>query len=191
MRRIPRSVILRPLIVAVVSATSFSSLSAQPSTVILVRHAERATEPQNDPVLTDAGKHRAEALKQVLRGAGVTSVVTTHLQRTQLTAKPLMETLGLAPIVVRAGGGTSHIDSVAATVRRQPAGSVVLVVGHSNTIPAIVGALGGPKLEDLCDAQYSMLYILEYPAGGTGPRFIEARYGTGDPPNAAECRAMR
>ena len=162
---------------------------AQPSTVILVRHAERGTEPANDPVITEAGTQRALSLKEVLRGAGVTSVVTTHLQRTQLTAKPLMETLGLTPIVVRAGGA-GHVDSVAATVRRRPAGDVVLVVGHSNTIPAIVGALGGPKLPDLCDGQYSKLYILEYPASGP-PRFIEANYGAADAPDAAGCRAMR
>jgi broad specificity phosphatase PhoE len=173
------------------SALLSTAALAQPSTVILVRHGERGTEPQSDPVLTDAGTQRAQALKQVLRGAGVTSVITTHLQRTQLTAKPLMDTLGLTPVVVRAGGGASHIDSVAATVRRQPAGSVVLVVGHSNTIPAIVGALGGPKLADLCDAQYSMLYILEFPPGGGAPRYIEGRYGAADASDAGNCRAMR
>ena len=171
---------------ALLSATA----GAQPSTVILVRHAERATEPTGDPALTDAGKLRADALKEVLRSARVTSIITTHLQRTQLTAKPLGDSLGIAPIIVRAGGA-GHVDSVAAMVRRQPAGAVVLVVGHSNTIPAIVGALGGPRLQDLCDAQYSMLYILEYPSGGGAPRFIEGRYGTADPPDAAGCRSMR
>ena len=171
-------------------ALALSSAGAQPSTVVLVRHAERGTEPANDPVLTEAGTQRALALREVLRGAGVTSIVTTHLQRTQLTARPLMETLGLTPIVMRAGG-TAHVDSVAATVRRRPPGEVVLVVGHSNTIPAIVGALGGPKLPDLCDGQYSMLYVLEFPASGA-PRFIEARYGAADPPDAGACsRSMR
>ena len=179
-------------ILALSAAVLFSTGAlAQPSTVILVRHGERATEPANDPVLTDAGKARAAALKDVLRGARITSVVTTHLQRTQLTAKPLMESLALSPIVVRAGG-TGHADSVAATVRRRPAGDVVLVVGHSNTIPAIVGALGGPKMPDLCDGQYPMLYILEFPPGGGAPRYIEARYGAADAPDGANCtRSMR
>jgi broad specificity phosphatase PhoE len=178
------------LFILTVLATS-SVAFAQPSTVILVRHGERAAEPTNDPVLTDAGGQRALALKEVLRGAGVTAVVTTHLQRTQLTARPLVESLGVTPIVVRAGG-TGHVDSVAAAVRRRPAGEVVLVVGHSNTIPAIVGALGGPKLPDLCDGQYSMLYVLEFPPGGGAPRFIEARYGAADSPDAANCaRSMK
>ena len=172
-------------------ALPLSSAGAQPSTVILVRHAERATEPANDPILTEAGTQRAQALKEVLRGAGVTSVITTHLQRTQLTAKPLAETNGLSFIVVRAGG-SGHVDSVAAAVNRRPAGDVVLVVGHSNTIPAIVGALGGPKLPDLCDMQYSMLYVLEFPSPGARPRFIEARYGAPDAADAAGCaRTMR
>ena len=167
-----------------------SAAFAQPSTVILVRHAERAAVPAGDPVLTDAGTQRALDLKEVLRGAKVTSVITTQLQRTQLTAKPLGESLGITPVIVRAGGA-GHVDSVAAAVMRRPTSDVVLVVGHSNTIPAIVGALGGPKLPDLCDTQYSMLYILEYPAGGGAPRFIEARYGAADPPDAAGCRSMR
>lgn len=169
-----------------------STAGAQPSTVILVRHAERAAAPAGDPLLTDAGTQRALDLKEALRGARVTSIITTHLQRTQLTAKPLGDASGLSPIVVRAGGPTAaHVDSVAAAVKRRPAGDVVLVVGHSNTIPAIVTALGGPKLPELCDGQYSMLYVLEFPTAGP-PRFIESRYGAADAPAAANCsRTMR
>src|SRR5687767_2263889 len=168
------------------------SAVAQPSTVILVRHAERAAAPANDPVLTDAGSQRAKDLAEALAGAKVTSVVTTQLQRTQLTAKPLMETTGLTPIVVRAGGGASgHADSVAATVMRRPAGDVVLVVGHSNTIPAIIAALGGPKMPDLCDGQYSNLFVLEYSAGAA-PRLIKAKYGAADAADSDACaRPMR
>jgi len=182
---------LAPLVAVCVFAGA-STAFAQPSTVILVRHAERAAAPANDPILTEAGSQRALDLKEALRGAGVTSIITTHLQRTQLTAKPLSHVNGLSYIVVRAGGPPAvHIDSVAAAVKRRPAGDVVLVVGHSNTIPAIVGALGGPKLPELCDGQYSMLYILEFPAAGP-PRFIESRYGAADAPDAANCtRTMR
>lgn len=166
--------------------------SAQPATVILVRHAERAAAPANDPILTDAGNQRAIDLRDALLAAGIKTVITTQLQRTGLTAKPLSDTLGITPIVVRAGGPTAaHVDSVAAAVRRRPAGDVVLVVGHSNTIPAIIGALGGPKLADLCDNQYSMIFVLEFPAHGAA-RFIQARYGASDPPGADQCsRSMK
>ena len=186
---------MRGALLHLISLTLVASVStaaaAQPSTVILVRHAERAAAPANDPILTDAGTQRALDLKKALRGAGVTSIVTTQLVRTQLTAKPLADANGLTFIVVHAGGPTpAHVDSVAAAVKRRPAGDVVLVVGHSNTIPGIVGALGGPKLPDLCDSQYSMLYILEFPASGP-PRFIESRYGAADPPGPDCQRTMR
>lgn len=167
------------------------ALLAQPSTVILVRHAEKSTTPANDPDLSPAGVQRARDLAAVLADARVNAVVTTQFQRTQLTAAPLAQASGLTPTVVRAGGGGSHPDSVAAAVRRRPAGDVVLVVGHSNTIPAIIAALGGPKLPDLCDAQYATLFVLEL--GGTGPpRLIKSRYGAPDAPDADACsRTMK
>ena len=180
---------IRTIAVALLGA---ATVGAQPSTVILVRHAEKATAPANDPVLTADGTQRALDLATALAGARVTSVITTQLQRTQLTAKPITDPLGRAPIVVPvAAPVAAHVEAVAAAVRARPAGDVVLVVGHSNTIPAIVGALGGPKLPDLCDPQYSMIFILEFSANAP-PRFIRASYGAADPPNSDAClRTMK
>ena len=75
-----------------------------------------------------------------------------------------------------------HIADMVATIMGRPAGDVVLVVGHSNTIAKIVGALGGPKIPDLCDSQYSTMFILEM-NGGKSPRLIRATYGKEDPPD--------
>lgn len=164
--------------------------AAQPATVILVRHAERAAAPANDPVLTEAGMARAQALKAAIAGAGVSAIITTHLQRTQLTARPLADSLGLALIVVRAGSPLqAHLDSVAAAVKRQAAGSVVLVVGHSNTVPGIIGALGGPRMPDLCDSQYASLFVLNMTAAA--PRLIQATFGAPDAPGETCARSMR
>ena len=164
-----------------------ATAAAQPSTVILVRHAEKAAAPANDPVLSAEGAQRAADLAVALASAHVTSVVTTQLQRTQLTAKPVLDAIGKAAIVVPVSSPVSaHVDAVAAAVRARPAGDVVLVVGHSNTIPAILAALGGPKLPDLCDGQYSVIFILEYPAAGA-PHLIRAKYGAADPAGAESC----
>lgn len=172
------AVLLLPLFFA-------SAVLAQPSTVILVRHAERATEPRADPLLTPEGQQRARDLAAALADANISAIITTHLQRTQLTAKPLGDAIGQAPILVRAGG-PAHADSVAAAVMRRPAGAVVLVVGHSNTVPAIIAALGGPKMPDLCDAQYSNLYVLELKPGSAA-RLIRAKYGAPDAPDNDAC----
>ena len=171
--------------------TTASIAAAQPTTVILVRHAERAAEPRSDPILTEAGAQRARHLLAALRYAGVTSIITTQLQRTRLTALPLADSLGITPRVVRAGGMpvSAHADSVAAAVRARGPGEVVLVVGHSNTIPAIIAALGGPRFADLCESQYASLFILELGAGGA-PRMIHATFGAADPPQAEDCNSM-
>ena len=181
---------MRRLLIIVPMLVAASAALAQPSTVILVRHAERAAEPRADPLLTAEGQQRALDLAAALSGANVSSIITTHLQRTQLTAKPLGDAIGQTPIVVRAGG-PGHADSVAAAVMRRPAGDVVLVVGHSNTVPAIIAALGGPKMPDLCDGQYSNLYVMELKAGAA-PRLIKAKYGAPDAPDSDACnRTMK
>jgi broad specificity phosphatase PhoE len=187
MRRVRQLFVLLALPAIANSIFSEPALG-QPATVILVRHAERAATPAGDPVLTEAGMQRAADLAAALAGARVTAIITTHLQRTQLTARHVMEAIGQTHIVVRAGGPIqAHVDSVAAAVRRRPAGDVVLVVGHSNTIPAVIAALGGPAMPDLCDNQYSSMFILEFPASGAPPRLIKAHYGAADPPGSETC----
>ena len=162
-----------------------AALHAQATTVVLVRHAEKAPAPASDPLLSEAGQARATALAAALADAGVQAVIVTPFQRTRLTAAPLLEKRGLVPQVVTTT--PTHVADVARAVREHK-GHVVLVVGHSNTIPAIVGALGGPKLPDLCDAQYAQLFTLVIPEQGT-PSLVRSQYGTPDAPTAGECAA--
>lgn len=161
---------------------------AQPATVILVRHAEKASATERDPVLSEAGVQRAKDLAAALADAGVGSVITTQLQRTRLTAADVIAATQLTPIVVTAGGPT-HAADVAAAVRARPAGEVVLVVGHSNTVNAIIGALGGPRMGDICDSQYSNLFIMQL--SGTTPKLVRARYGKADPADPSCVNTMK
>ena len=179
--------LLRLLAVAAI-AVAPAALPAQATTVILVRHAEKAPAPASDPLLSEAGQARAAALAEALADAGVQVVITTPFQRTRLTAAPLAEKRGLAPQTVAVS--PTHVADVARAVREHK-GKTVLVVGHSNTIPAIVGALGGPKLGDLCDAQYAQLFTLVIPEQGT-PSLVRAQYGAADAATAGDCaRTMR
>ena len=178
---------LAMVVVAIGLLSGAATASAQPSVVILVRHAERAKTPPDDPGLTPEGMQRARDLATVLAGTHVGVIVTTQLKRTQLTAAPIAEKTGAKSIIVPTGTREVHADSVAAAVRRVAAGEAVLVVGHSNTIPAIIAALGGPQLPDLCDAQYSNLFVLVF-SGTAPPRFIQSGYGVADAPDAASCR---
>src|SRR5688500_5493658 len=149
--------------------------SAQASTVVIVvRHAERAP-GSGDPPISEAGQARALALAEVAKAAGISAIITTQLQRTIQTAAPLAKSLGITPVVVNTQGDIAkHAADVAAAVR-QHAGRSVLVVGHSNTVPAIVAALGGPKFPDLCEPEYDSLITLVIDAAG-GVRTLKTRF---------------
>ncbi|HZI77430.1 MAG TPA: histidine phosphatase family protein, partial [Gemmatimonadales bacterium] len=68
--------------------------------VIVVRHAEKAATPKENPPLSPAGEARAQALLEALRDAGLTTIITTDQQRTRLTAAPLLEALHLQAQIV-------------------------------------------------------------------------------------------
>jgi phosphohistidine phosphatase SixA len=170
-----------------VGAASEAARVALPPVVFVVRHAEKAPEPGDDPGLSAEGRARAAALQAALADAGVSAVVVTPRRRTSQTAAPLAAARGLTPEVVPFGAGVAeHAAAVAAAARRH-AGGAVLVVGHSNTVPAIVAALGGPRLGDLCDAAYATLFVVRPAAGGVPASVARAAYGPADPPGAAAC----
>jgi broad specificity phosphatase PhoE len=164
----------------------FAGCAAPMTTVILVRHAEKAAEPKADPPLTDAGAARAQLLVEQLTGMPITAVLSTGFARTQATAAPIAAKLGLTTQIVDARA-PDHPQQVAKDVLANHRGKTVLVVGHSNTVPDIVAALGAPKPRDICDQEYDNLFIVRVPA--SGPATVESKkYGT---PSADEsCRAM-
>lgn len=159
-------------------------------TVIVVRHAEKVDESK-DPLLSPTGQARAEALALALANARIDAVITTQLQRTKLTAAPLVKSRGLTPIVVDATADAKvHAKAVAAAVLARPAGEGILVVGHSNTVPAIVAALGGPEGLAICDNEFTTLFVLTIPASGP-VRVVRGTYGAPDPPGADGCRSVK
>jgi broad specificity phosphatase PhoE len=182
----------RPLTALVATLLMLAGVPARsnpPTLILLVRHAEKGAEPADDPPLSAAGAARAQALAAALRDARVTAVITTQLRRTRDTASPLATARGLTPEVVPVAHDAvaAHVDAAVAAIRRHP-GAVVLVVGHSNTIPAIIAGLGGPRMPEICDSAYSNLFILQL--GGGEPRLVQTHYGLSDPPPGPDCRMM-
>lgn len=162
----------------------------KPQVVVLVRHAEKAEAPAGDVTLNDAGQARAEELAIALAEARVDTIITTQFRRTRDTAAPLARSLKVTPVVVQAGSETAaHAKAVARAVL--DGGRSVLVVGHSNTVPAIIGALGGPAMAELCEAEYANLFTLVL-VPGQPARLIHGHYGAQDAPAAGDCvRGMK
>ena len=133
------------------------ALAAQPAkTVILVRHAERAGGMSADVGISEAGRCRAEALARMLADANVKRIYTSEVARTQQTAEPLAAKLQIRPDVVPA----QDVEGLVAKLRAGPPDEVVLVVGHSNTVPEIVKLLGGGSVPPIGDNEYDHLFIL-------------------------------
>ena len=142
------SVVALAIVSACATAQKLTVDPAAPglTTVYIVRHAEKSTMVASDPDpdLTSVGQRRAEALASRLGTAGVTAIIATQFKRTQETAQPLAAALRIQPEIIPAGARSSS-DSVAAAVLRHRGGKI-LIVGHSNTIPGIIEALGGPRM---------------------------------------------
>lgn len=120
--------------------TNGSEAESPPTRVFIVRHAEKATDGTNDPPLLPEGLVRADCLAQVLSDVKVTHVFSTDLQRTALTVQPIAAANERQVQTLPA----SDVESLAETLRGLPAGSVVVVAGHSNTIPLLTASLGAP-----------------------------------------------
>ena len=166
------------------------SAAAQDATVvILVRHAEKVTPdpPDHDPALTAEGRARAQALVGALADAGVDAIVTSQWRRTRQTAAPLAAHLGLTPAVLSTDGAKDYPAAVAEAIRARYSGQTVVVVGHSNTVPQTVAALGGPSGLTICDAHYDDLFVVTLGRGGRAAGLVRARYGAPSPRAGPGC----
>jgi 2,3-bisphosphoglycerate-dependent phosphoglycerate mutase len=133
------------------------------TTFILVRHAEKATTGDSkDPMLSDAGLARAQALAKLLDKQKVNAIYSTNYHRTKDTVKPLAEAKGVE----------------VQTYEKQPAfeemiaknkGGVVVICGHSNTTPVFANLLlGTSQFSNYEDSDYGNILIVSVTAIGKG-----------------------
>lgn len=147
------------------------------TTVIFVRHAERTAEPADDPLLSLAGQQRAAELARQLVDAdvvaGIDAVYATPYRRAIDTAKPLADALGL-PITSYDAADT---ETIMEQIVRKHKGKIVLVIGHGNTLPALIGNMGASKKVPVIDKnEYDNIYIVSIPWFGK-TKTIRLRYG--------------
>lgn len=128
----------------------------EPAALYLVRHAEKIADSKDPDVeLSDQGKATAQALAAFFRERGLDAIYATHLRRTQQTALPLATARGLELRVLPAGDTERLVAHL-----HQACGQHVLVVGHSNTVPAIAQAFGAEAFE-IGEAQFGTVWMRE------------------------------
>ena len=154
------------LLTAAMLAVPAQLHALQTTTVIVVRHAEQDYDSdERDPILSAAGKARAQELVRVLRDVEIDVIYSTPLHRTRDTATPIAQRLGLD--VTETPVRQEFTEWMADLVLEQHAGETVLIVSHSNTVPGIVNALGGGPFEDLNHDEYDDLFVVTIAGGNT------------------------
>ena len=148
-----------------------ATLASAQQAVIVVRHAEKA-DSSSDAALSAKGKARAKALAELLRGAGVTHIITSEFQRTRETAAPLASALGLTAEQVPA----RDLPALVARLKALDPAAIVRVVGHSNTIPPMLTVLGWPNTLDLHEGDYDDVFVLA-PHAGQRASLVRLKYG--------------
>jgi broad specificity phosphatase PhoE len=171
---------VKPLLAAMLLTAFLAPLSAfaaDATVVVIVRHAEKATDDPRDPTLSAEGQARAEALAATLAGAGLDAAYATQYRRTRLTAGPAAAAAGIE-VQVRPIDATTmptYEADLVRDLRALPPGSTALVVGHSNTVPALVEALSGQDAADMPETEFDRYTVILLPASGDA-RVFTLRY---------------
>jgi len=147
-----------------------TNTSERPTTLLVVRHADRQG---SDDALSPAGLQRARDLAWVGGLAGVNAIYRSDTRRTMLTAEPLAKAAAITPVVYPA----RDVDQLIRRILDEHCGETVLVVGHSNTVPLIVAAAGGPASPDLPEDRYDDLFVVTIFRGKASVAHL--RYGAG------------
>ena len=155
--------ILIVLLLALLPTTAFSQPASHP--VYVMRHLNTpAGEP--DPDLLPEGRAAAVALADLMetdpfQGANrPVAIYVSDYKRTRQTAAPLAARLALNLTVY------DPRDTAGLLTRVRAESGPVLIVGHSNTVPDIVAALGGTRPAPLVHEDFGDLWIVQ-PGGAT------------------------
>ncbi|HEY5808050.1 MAG TPA: phosphoglycerate mutase family protein, partial [Povalibacter sp.] len=160
--------------IAVVAAAAWLFDARATTVVVVVRHAETEVGTDPDPGLNVDGRERAARLAKMLSHArpvrGIDAIFSSELKRTQQTVTPLSETLALPLNVVP----SATWDELPSRILRGHRGEYVLVAGNTNTVPALVEALSGEKVE-LGEDEYDAMFIVFAPQISR-PKVVRLRY---------------
>lgn len=151
---------------------------AQPplTTVFVVRHAEKLEPADPDSPISPEGEERARALAALLAKAGVTRIYATTKLRTQQTVAPLAAAREVEPVVL----DPFATEDLVWRIRNEAKGEVVVVCGHSNTVPGIVNALCGQDIDGIPEEVFDRLFkVIITPEGGA--TLEQLRYGAPAP----------
>jgi len=135
--------------------------------IFIVRHAEKTRAGGNDPDLSLEGRKRADALAHILKDSQITAIFVTEFKRTQKTAAPTAKASHVSPTVVPANDIRALVEKLRAL------NSDALVVGHGNTIPDLLQALGVTTPVSIPEDDYTEIFAVLV---GDAPHLLRLHY---------------
>jgi len=156
------------------------------TTVFLVRHANRADEPRQDPPLNDKGVSRSHELARLLGSSGIKAIYTSQFLRTKQTAEPLARLLGVTvtPMTLKSNPTNPRLVSEQSTteiiekILARP-GETSLVIGHSNSVPDVIKMLGGDMVPVIDEKKFDDLFVVAVYAKGKA-KVVHMKYGSAE-----------
>jgi broad specificity phosphatase PhoE len=158
---------------------AFYSVAEAQQAVFLVRHGDTVRQKGNPDVpLAEPGERRAQALAALLKDSGINVIYTTGLQRTVKTAEPLAKQLGIEPRLrpqLRPSSKSDGADEFAHFLRVEHRQDIVLAVLHSNSVPALLKALGHATPIKIPESEFDNLFVV-VPRPEGEPTVLRLRY---------------
>jgi broad specificity phosphatase PhoE len=164
-------------LLAFISSNAISQNKEELTTFILLRHAEKETGQNamttgNDQKLSEEGKKRAERITELFSQTSIAAIYSTSYERTRSTVTPLaisksLEVMYYEPNKVEA------IDKM----WNEHQGKIIIVCGHSNTIPKIANYLTGTNsYKDFSDSDYGNILVITLTQKGKPASVTWLRY---------------
>jgi broad specificity phosphatase PhoE len=146
--------------VAAAASLALPASAAAQKAVLVVRHGEKISD--DDERLTEAGRARAGRLAEMLKKSGIAAIYSTDTERTIGTARPLADALGLKIRIYETAASNGNLDfqKLVRRLRVEVPDGVVLVVGHSNTVPLILRALGCAEEVTIQSDEYDNFFVV-------------------------------
>lgn len=149
--------------------------------IYLVRHAEKDT--GKNPILTEKGMQRSGVLMRIMKEKKISHIYVTQYRRTQLTGDSLYKMMHIDTVHYLAD--TTGNDLVSKINEKKDWGRSILIIGHSNTIPALIRKLGVKNfiVKEIPETEFDNLFMITYKKHQ--PKLTVTKYGA---PSAAAAK---
>ncbi len=144
---------------------------AETQVIFVVRHANTTPNSGNNPNLNSEGQIRALNLANMIQDEPLSAIYVTNTNRSMQTAAPASSASGIQTTLYP----PLDAKALASTIRASDSTDSTLVIAHSNTVPTIIAALGGPLFDDLKEDSFDHFYAVIL-KDGRHVRTISLRY---------------